>query len=67
MNLFEKMAVDSRDVARSRRLYIVHILRGNVVEPVSVWGINASDAICQVLVNRDVEVSELRITAKLVG
>lgn len=67
MNLFEQMATASRDVARTQRMYRVSLTLGNLVEPVMVWAVNPSDAICQALQGRELNGNELRISARLAG
>lgn len=65
--LFEQIAVDSRDLARNHRPYLVTIAIGNVVDPVRVLASNPADAICRALGGRELNGDELRISARLVG
>lgn len=67
VSLFEQMAAASRDLARTQRRYVVTVNSGNGPLPVTVWAINAPDAINKALDGREFNGNELRVSARLVG
>lgn len=69
VNLFEQMAVDSRNVARGRveRLYKVTVAIGRSVETVDAWAVNVIEAMRKSLEGRNLDGVTAKVSARLVG
>ena len=69
VNLFEHMAVNSRNVARGRveRLYKVTVSIGHHRETVDAWAVNACEAMRKALDGKSIDSPDAQVSARLVG
>lgn len=69
VSLFERMAVDSRNVARGRveRLYKVTIAVGSSAVSVDAWAVNVIEAMRKALEGRNLDGVTAKVSARLVG